>query len=50
MLDNHINKNGYTEIKNTNPKTIEAFKNILSLDRIEKEELSVELLLFARFD
>ena len=40
-------KNGCTEIKNTNPKTIEAFKNILSLDRIEKEELSVELLLFA---
>ena len=39
--------NGCTEIKNTNPKTIEAFKNILSLDRIEKEELSVELLLFA---
>ena len=40
-------KNGCTEIKNTNPKTIEAFKNILSLDRIEKEELSVELLVFA---
>ena len=41
------NKDGLTEMKNTNPKTIEAFKNILSLDYIEKEELSIELLVFA---
>ena len=41
-------KDDFTEIKNTNPKTIEAFKNIMSLDYcIEKEELSVELLTFA---
>ena len=40
-------KDGLTEIKDTNPETIKALQNILSLDYIEKEELSVELLILA---
>ena len=40
-------KEGYTEVKDTSPKTIKALKNILSLDYIEKEDLSVELLILA---
>ena len=38
---------GLTEIKDTSPETIKALQNILSLDYIEKEELSVELLILA---
>ena len=40
-------KNGCVEIIDTTPKTIKAFKNILSLNYIQMEELTSEMLLFA---
>ena len=40
-------KNGRVEIIDTTPKTIKAFKNILSLNYIQMEELTSEMLLFA---
>ena len=40
-------KNGRVEIVDTTPKTIKAFKNILSLNYIQMEELTSEMLLFA---
>ena len=44
-LEEH--KNGRIEIIDTTPKTIRALKNILSLNYIQKEELTFEMLLFA---
>ena len=40
-------RDGLVEMVDTTPETIKAFKNILTLDYIEKEDLSVELLIFA---
>ena len=40
-------KNGRVEIIDTTPKTIKAFKNMLSLNYIQMEELTSEMLLFA---
>ena len=40
-------KNGRVEIIDTTPKTIKAFQNILSLNYIQMEELTFEMLLFA---
>ena len=40
-------KNGRVEINDTTPKTIKAFSNILSLNYIQTEELTFEMLLFA---
>ena len=40
-------KDGLTEIEDTTPEIIKAFKNVLTLDYIEKENLSIELFMFA---
>ena len=40
-------KDGLTEIKDTTPEAIKAFRNILTLDFIEEEDLSIELFMFA---
>ena len=40
-------KDGLIEIKDTTPEAIKAFRNILTLDYIEKEDLSIELFMFA---
>ena len=40
---------GLVEITDTTPQTIKAFKNILMLDYIEKENLSIELFMLVKF-
>ena len=40
-------KDGLIEIKDTTPEAIKAFRNILTLDYIKKEDLSIELFMFA---
>ena len=42
-------KNGLVEITDTTPETVKAFKNILTLDYIEKENLSIELFMLVSF-